>query len=296
MARQSKVIPIVQKIISEYSDMRLTIRQIFYRLASMEIITNTRSSYNTLDKALVRARQRGLIPFDAIEDRHRSFLGGQTPFPNHTPEDVFQDALGDYENAEEIFEDSYRNYNLPYWFNQPKYVEVWLEKDALSGVFQNITNKYHVCLAPSKGYASWSYLYEAAGRLGYMAKGEKELMILYFGDYDMRGLDIQQKLYEGLYSFGLNVDVQRVALTKEQISEYNLPPQPSKKLDTMARGWIAEHGDVSWELDALEPKTLMKVITEAIENNIDKTILDARSKTIEASRQQIKTKIKEYLD
>jgi hypothetical protein len=296
MGRQSKLIPIAQQVIAQYAGMRLTVRQIFYRFVSMEIFPNTQSSYNMLDKALTIARQRGLISFEAIEDRVREFIGGENPFSDETPDDVFNNAVSEYESAEETFQDSWRNYSLPYWHDQPKYVEVWLEKDALAGVFQPVTDNYNVCLAPCRGYPSLSFLYDAVKRFRHIDRDDKEIIILYFGDFDMRGMDIQRHLVESLefFDFG-HVNVKRIALTKQQVTEYNLPPQPSKKTDTMAKGWIEKHGDVAWELDALDPHILVQIIREAIEENIDKPTLELRRQVIDSGREQVKQKIREYL-
>jgi hypothetical protein len=277
--------------------MKLTVRQIFYRFVSIGVFPNTQSSYNTLDKALTIGRQRGLIPFEAIEDRVREFIGGENPFSDETPDDVFSDAVGEYESAEETFQDSWQNYCLPYWYGQPRYVEVWLEKDALAGVFQQVTYNYNVCLAPCRGYPSLSFLYEAVKRLHHMDRGEKEIVILYFGDFDMRGIDIQRHLTESLDHFGLgHVNVERIALTKQQIAEHSLPPQPSKKTDTMSRGWIETYGDVAWELDALDPHVLVQIIKESIEENIDKPIRENRKQTIESGQEQIRQKIRQYFN
>jgi hypothetical protein len=297
VGRPSKLIPIAQKVISQYPGMKLTVRQIFYRFVSMGVFPNTQSSYNTLDKALTIARQRGLIPFEIIEDRVREFIGGENPFSNATPDHVFNNAVSEYESAEETLQDSWQNYSLPYWHDQPEYVEVWLEKDALAGVFQRVTDNHNVCLAPCRGYPSLSFLYEAVKRLNHINKGEKEIVILYFGDFDMRGIDIQRHLTESLNLFHLgHVVVKRVALTKQQIAEHNLPPQPSKKTDTMSRGWIETHGDVAWELDALDPHILVQIIKEAIEENIDKPTLEIRKRAIDSGQEQIRQKIKEYFN
>jgi len=297
MGRQSKLIPIAQQVIAQYAGMRLTVRQIFYRFVSMGVFPNTKSSYNSLDKALTIARQRGLVPFEAIEDRVREFIGGENPFSDETPDDVFNNAVGEYESAEETLQDSWQDYYLPYWYGQPKYVEVWLEKDALAGVFQQATDNYNVCLAPCRGYPSLSFLYEAVKRLNHVDRGEKEIVILYFGDFDMRGVDIQRHLTESLDFFDLGyINVKRVALTKQQITEHSLPPQPSKKTDTMAKGWIETHGDVAWELDALDPHVLVQIIKEAIEENIDKPTLEIRKRAIDSGREQIRQKIKEYFN
>ena len=284
MGRKSRLIPYVLKIIGEY-EVRLTVRQIFYRLVSAGVIPNTRSAYNSLDKVISEARKKGVIPFDAIVDRSRNFIGGDTPY-YLTPEQYFNGLIENLKTA-------FLNYDIPFWLNQPIYIEVWLEKDALTGFFKQITDKYRVVLAPCRGYPSLTFLYEATKRLSRISKPK---LILYFGDYDMRGIDIQRHITETLENFGLtNFQVKRVALTREQIEAYQLPPNPAKSKDTMFRGWIEKHGNVAWELDALEPKVLMALIENAILQNIDKPTLNQRNNLLEQNRLRLKSMIENLL-
>jgi hypothetical protein len=63
---------------------------------------------------------------------------------------------------------------------------------------------------------------------------------------------------------GNKFDLTRLALNKAQIEEYDPPPNPTKVTDSRANGYIALHGDSSWELDALEPRIIRDIIREAI--------------------------------
>ena len=53
-------------------------------------------------------------------------------------------------------------YRRDLWINQPDYVEIWVEKDALAGVISPITTEYDVALYVCRGYSSTTFLYEAA--------------------------------------------------------------------------------------------------------------------------------------
>jgi hypothetical protein len=189
-------------VIKQYN-IRLTVRQVYYRLVAAGIIKNSRSSYNMLDKCLVKARLSGAIPFDAFEDRSREFLAGDCNY--ESPEDYMAWRL-------QALKDSAWEYEVPRWLFQPEYVEVWLEKDALSALFNQVCDKLHVVLAPCRGYPSLTFLYEAAQRLKNV---DKPITILYFGDLDPRGKDIQRFLTETLPDFGVSANVHRVALTRE---------------------------------------------------------------------------------
>ena len=292
MPPKSRLIPAVQKILKEYN-IRLTIRQVFYRLVATGVVQNKYTLYKSLITLLSRARKKGVIPYSAFIDRARSFVGGEN-FGYLTPEDVFEDAQSEYESSTETFQDSYVNFDLPEWYEQPKYVEVWLEKDALAGLFQQVTSKRRVRLAPCRGYPSLTFLYEAAQHFRIVPK-DKQITILYFGDFDVRGLDIERHITDMLSRLTIaNVEVHRCGLTKEQITEHNLPPQPSKKTDTMASGWIETHGDVAWELDALDPNVLMKLIDNSIEEHFDREIYAKRNAAIVDGEAEIKEKIAKY--
>ena len=75
-------------------------------------------------------------------------------------------------------------YNKDVWEYQDKYIEVFLEKDALSGIFADITQLYGITLCVGRGYNSWSAYKEANNRFKAMAK---PVTILYFGDFDPFG-------------------------------------------------------------------------------------------------------------
>lgn len=62
----------------------------------------------------------------------------------------------------------------------------------------------------------------------------------------------------------LTVDIGATAKTGDQIDRYNPPPNPAKLTDSRFGGYAAEHGDESWELDALEPRVLNQLIRDAV--------------------------------
>lgn len=77
-----------------------------------------------------------------------------------------------------------------------------------------------------------------------------------------------------LDGFG-NLEVRRIALTEDQIDEFNPPPNPAKITDPRAKGYIALHGNTSWELDALSPVTLEGLIEEHVSGLMDAEDFDA---------------------
>jgi len=77
-----------------------------------------------------------------------------------------------------------------------------------------------------------------------------------------------------------------LALNMQQIKKYNCPPNPAKITDPRARGYIEEHGNKSWELDALEPKVLMKIAEKGIKEFLDE---EKYNVWIEREKKEIKS-------
>ena len=242
----------IKEIISSY-DTKLTVRQIYYQLVSKQQIENVISQYIRVCKILVEARHNGEVRWNDIEDRTRQETGGDYSL---------KDPESYYENQKEEFMDSWDFYTVPMWLNQPYYVEIWFEKQALEGIFKKVTDKYNVTQLACKGYSSHTMGYRLGQRLKWLDENEdgskKKVKIYYFGDYDPSGLDIYRFIQDMSRRFGLEIEFERVAITKEQIEKYNIPPAMAKKSDSRYEGFVVQHGDIAVELDALEPNVLMK--------------------------------------
>lgn len=249
----AKLIEAATAVLAEHHPM--TLRQVYYQLVARHIIDNNRNEYQRLSNALVKARQEGIIPWEWVEDRTRK--------PRRP-------AM--WENLQDFLETVRHAYRRDIWTGQKFYIEMWLEKEALAGIFEPITEEYGVTLVVGRGYNSWSALYEAARRIHRM---NRPTVLLYFGDFDPSGEDIPRALAEGLAFFGVYPQVEKVALTKRDVLEYNLPPDFTKKTDTRSQAFIARHGDMAVELDALPLPVLQQKIREAIEANLDLSSFEA---------------------
>ena len=232
----------------------MTLRQVYYQLVARHVIDNKQSEYKRLCNALVKARQEGIIPWAWIEDRVRQ--------PR---------VVSMWDNLEDFMDTVQHAYRKDVWVNQPQYIEVWLEKDALSGIFYSITREYGVTLVVGRGYNSWSALREAVLRF---EKRDKPVCILYFGDFDPSGEDIVRALREGLDFFGISPEIEKVALTLDDVIAYDLPPDFTKKTDTRAAKFIERYGDRAVELDALPLPVLQQRIRQSIEEKLDMRALE----------------------
>lgn len=253
-----------EEIIDEYlaQGFRLTLRQLYYQFVSRALIPNTERSYKNLGTLVSKARVAGMIDWDAIEDR------GRRP-----------DVPLEFNDLEHRIESALYNYRLDRWEGQPHYCELWVEKAALAGVLEPLAREFHVTLMVNKGYSSQSAMYESAGRISRGCYGgERPGYVFYLGDHDPSGQDMVRDIQERLDRYthdALTLDVQCIALTTEQVDAFKPPPNPTKITDSRAKQYIRRHGHECWEVDALNPDTLQKLIRGAFDLIVDTDAMDA---------------------
>ena len=251
----------------------MTLRQTYYQLVSKHIIENNKNEYQKLSNALVFARQQGIINWQWIEDRTRQ------------PREVNM-----WSDLNDFFETVKKAYRRDVWETQDNYIVVWVEKDALSGIFQKITSKYGVTLVVGRGYNSWSLKKELADM--FERYEPKEPVVLYFGDFDPSGEDIYRDIEESFRFFQISLKtIEKVSLTKEDIEKYNLPPDFAKKSDTRSKKFIAKNGDIAVELDALPAD----VLREKIKSSIEKYLNMEKFKIVLGEQSQEQYEIEEFL-
>lgn len=237
---------------------RLTLRQLYYQLVTQNAVPNTERSYKKVGSLLSDARLAGLVDWDAIEDRVR------VPW-----------KPSEFDDLADLAEAALRSYRLPRWEGQEYYVELWVEKDALAGVLRPLASEFHVTQMVNRGYSSQSAMYEAAVRFGRAKRDGRKRVLLYLGDHDPSGEDMVRDVRDRLTVFGVEVEVRKVALTMAQVEEYHPPPNPAKTTDSRYERYAAQHGDESWEVDALPPDVLQRLIREAFEGLVDHELMDS---------------------
>ena len=239
--------------------LRLSLRQLYYQLVSQNILPNTDLSYKRLSETISHARIAGLIDWDAIEDRIRVpripwYWGG-------SPREYLQASIEEY--------------RVDRHAGQEVYVELWVEKDALAGVLAPIADDHDVTLLVNRGYSSQTAMWESAER--FLDRADRECVLLYLGDHDPSGDDMVRDIRDRLNDlYGAQVDVQKIAITPEQVAQYNPPPNRAKVSDSRAARFIAQYGSESYEVDALPPAILNQIVTDAIEGYVDYTMRQGR--------------------
>lgn len=254
-----KRLKVINQIIEEYQkqSLILTLRQLYYQLVSRAVIMNKQSEYTKLSILLREGRMGGIVDWSAIEDRLRV---PEKPSSWNTPKDIMKSVI--------------YSYALPRMKDQDNYIEVWVEKDALSGVLSRVTQPYHIPILVNRGYSSATAMHEAFKRFKQASLKGQYVYVIYLGDFDPSGLDMINDINNRITEFDINNEVsfviRPIALTKEQIKQYKPPPNPAKKSDPRAKEFIEKNGSQSWEVDALRPEVLNDILTTQIESLIDR--------------------------
>lgn len=275
-AERVKIIHKANEIIAAYraQGFDLTLRQLYYQFVARALIANRDQEYKRLGDIVLDGRMAGLIDWDAIVDRTRNLR-----------------ALAHWNEPADIVEACAAQFRVDLWNAQPRRVEVWIEKDALLGVIAGICEELDVPYFSCRGYTSVSEVWSASQRLRAFARGgnghdRQEIVILHFGDHDPSGIDMSRDIRDRLETFGLRLELRRLALNMDQVEEFGPPPNPAKITDSRYDGYMQKYGEESWELDALEPAVLAGLIRREVDSLKDPDAwVESAGQQAEARRQ-----------
>lgn len=231
----------------------MIVRQVYYQATVRGIVEKTVPGYDKVQTDLVIMRKAGVLPYGWLVDNTR-----------------WQRKPRTFSSVQQALEDTARLYRKNLWVNAGRYVEIWLEKDALAGVIYPITALYDVPLMVARGYASLSFLHGAAE---HMASLDVPIHIYHLGDFDPSGVNAGEKIEETLRTLAPHADItfERLAVLPSQIEEWNLPTRPTKQTDSRAKNF----GDISVELDAIDPGRLRLLVDGALKNHIPPLEMEA---------------------
>ena len=228
----------------------MTLRALYYRLASAGHLPATDAGYNQLKRLTKALREAAQVPITGwIVDRVRSTLKPSS-----------WSGLAD-------FGDTVRHaYRKNLWAEMPDHVEVFVEKDAIAGTVQPVTQEYDVALNVIRGDVSISFAGEVANL---WKRVRKPITAYYLGDFDPSGMGIEQELRDKLTRYcGKTVNWTRLGVTAGDFAAFDLFPLPVK--DSARSGaFVARHGTRCAEVDALPPAELRRRVRAAIESHID---------------------------
>lgn len=269
-------IQLVNKVIEEYEGMGydLTLRQLYYQLVARGYIENSDRSYKRVGELINNAR---LVDWYSITDRTRNMK-----------------SRSHWNSPGQIIESAINQYFIDLRKDQPHYIEVWVEKEALVEVVGKACHVLDVPYFACRGYVSQSEMWAAAQRLSQEERnrGDMRSVILHLGDHDPSGVDMTRDIQERLAMFGAATVVRRIALTYDQVQAYNPPPNPAKLTDSRYKAYIERYGDESWELDALNPTVIHDLITEHVDKLTDFELLRSRKERL----REEKDSMQKYLE
>lgn len=258
----------VQSILDEYSDhLPLTVRQVFYRLVGAFNYPKDDHAYARLLETMVRARRAQIIPFDSIRDDGvaEHWFGGFYGLPD------FWLEVGRMAGT-------YRRDRLA---DQPVALELWCEAAGMVPQMIRVAEPYGVPVFSSGGFDSLTAKYETACRI---MDENRPTVLISVGDLDPSGVSIFHAFAEDITAFVDDMggdyapDFVRAAVTREQITTYELEEAPAKKTDR--RGdW--QGGTV--QVESLTPADLASEVDRVIREQLN---LDQMGATLEIEGQE----------
>jgi hypothetical protein len=203
-----------------------------------------------------------LIDWEAIEDRTRNVR-----------------SIAHFDGPKDGLDSLAYQYAIDKWADQPVRPEVWIEKDALVGVVEQVCKELDVACFSCRGYCSQSEMWGASQRFLSRALKSQKTHVIHLGDHDPSGIDMSRDIEERirmflqryammfsiyecfpLHHFGFT----RIALNRDQIDLYQPPANPAKPKDVRFEAYKAVYGDSSWEVDALPPQVLVALIRNKV--------------------------------
>jgi hypothetical protein len=246
--------PIVARaaeIVTEY-DTAVTLRQVFYRLVAEQRIPNTESAYKRLSRLTADLRREGEFP--PLLDRTRTIERVQT-----------------YASPAEALEAIAHWYRRDLLEGQTTLPMIVVEKATLVAQVGDWFGALTLPIAALRGYASESYERDILNLVDEeMDTSSREVEILYCGDFDPSGEDIPRSFAEHM-----GMPIKRVALTPEQVEQYELPEAMGKATDSRAASFYARHGRlVQVELEALPPEVLRDLLAVELDALVDVSLTE----------------------
>ncbi len=254
-----ELLDLVQSVLVEYADyLQLTLRQIFYRLVGVNDYAKTEQGYQRLGEHLNRARRGGLIPFDAIRDDDAKIV---TSTGYNNPRDLIR-----------RWQASARHFHLDRQQGQPRRLLIMVEARGMQPQVEAVVSDYGVPVIGSGGFDSLTAKYQLAGNLGRHG-GLTE--VLHVGDHDPSGEHLFLSLADDVAALIRDRELPgmvlftRLAVTREQIVDLNLPTAPPKATDRRSFA-----GDTV-QAEAIQPDVLAQIISDAIADRFDEAAYQA---------------------
>jgi hypothetical protein len=212
-------------------------RFLYYELIARGIVSKERRGARRPDQdandALTHLRENGLIPWDWIVDETRTLL-------DYSGSPSIKEAVLDYLPSA----------RLDLW--QGKIILVLTESRSLAGVLRQIAWDYRIRIASTNGQCG-GFLHTTIAPL--LRDGDVPPQVLYLGDYDLAGNQIEANTRSVLEQDAGDLDWTRIALTAEQVEQYDLPT-----IEKRDRRYNDGHPHLAVETEALSQKLIVDLL------------------------------------
>jgi hypothetical protein len=226
----------------------VTLRQLFYKLVSLQLIRNCASDYTCLTSRTAKLRREEQFP-QLTDETRQIYLAGSFD----DPADVLQAALN-----------SYRRDRTE---GQPYTIFLGVEKRGIVAQLQAWFGELNIPILALNGFPTTPYMQKIRE---YVAKHNRPALVTYGGDLDCDGEDIGR-------DFGVKsgLEIIKIALTMEQVEEFKLPVALGKDGSPRAWGFTEKYGqNIQVELDALDVDVLRRLYTETLDRYWDPAAYD----------------------
>ncbi len=266
----------------EEQDSPISVRRVFYAMVVAEVVKNVLAEYQRISKVTLDLRHGGRVDWSMITDSTRGVY-----------------KTNSYVSARQCAAAAVNRFRLDRWADQEYHVEVWVEKRGLIPALYPVTNALDVYICENGGKRALTE--ESVASLIQAQEAGKENAIVYVGDYDSSGLQMDENMIKQLNEWGVIAEWWRVALTLEQTESL---PRAYTVLDKASSKWVAKHPNVeilkrtdngrqAW-VNKLEKDSN----AEWFKSNHDGELFQVEVDALEIGtlRQYVQTAIEEYMD
>lgn len=225
-----------------------SVRHVFYRMTNPRLpepVEKSDRGYRHVQARMVKLRRDGRLPFGWVTDATRRGY--------HT--ETFRDTSSFLRSVKAL-------YRADLWRDAATYCEVWTESRSIAGVIEDDCRELAVSLYPAGGFTSISLAHQAAQAMELHADG-RPIVVFYVGDYDPAGVIMdgttERELREHLPP-DVVLHFERLAITEQQILDYDLPTKPRKPGDRRAL-----HVNETVEAEALPANVLRAILRQNVE-------------------------------
>lgn len=268
------------------------------------------SAYKYLSRVVAKARYERRFPEHLIRDVTRAYanLEPLASLPRVPAREELERELSS-------IVERYAGVRLNPWEDQEKRVIVLIEKEAQFELVKKLIREnfefgVHEVVF-SRGYDSATDMIRLAREIKRINERGQRVVLLIISDFDPSGEDIASDYVDRLLKIepGLNVEAEKIAVTKEQVVKYNLPctPESAEEVEKMRRdprfkSFYDKHGLMRVELDAfvaLKPDEFKRVLIDSIRKHFDygvyESVTKKREEQLRNQAKEVKEKVREML-